>query len=363
MKFQSPSADLVLILVLGGVILYSGHKVYSSRKQLHADPNAPRESVFGEGWILLVGLILSLAGLVLLLHYEPKDLFWKVAYAGVTELGFAFVIAWAVGNLVEKKARREYNEFVEARTQALGQNVLYSLYDIRIPKETYKIIEDYIFKRPVIKIRQRIEWTIPDPSPNSDWILIKCIFDYDLKNVSDKRVKDYRVRFHISAPTVADHPADGDAGTKLVRIRNDVFDEEQIRTMNKAEADADGQVRYSHPISIGPDEVVPVRIVFFQHKRVKDADIFKHSCLCERTELTVRYNSAIYDFFAEPISPCEAFDSVFKNADHTGRYEALMTKPMLPKNGIYMWWDKKPATISEPGAGAPTSVAVQESPR
>jgi hypothetical protein len=360
MKFQWASADFLLIVGLIGLIGLIGHtayRLYVNRKQRNADLHPPPEHLFGEIWVLVVGLILSFSGLTLLFHYEPKYVFSKVVYAGVTEVGFAFVIAWAVGSFVEKRARREYNEFVEAKTQALSRNVLYSLYDIRIPKETFELIEEHIFNRPVIKTRQRIEWTIPDPSPNSDWILIKCIFDFDLKNVSDKKVKNYPLRFHISNPTVADHPAGAEAGTKLVRVRSVVFDEEQIRSMNKAEADSDGQIRYSHTISILPDEIVPVRIVFFQHKRVKDADIFKHSCLCERTELTVRYNSQVYDFFAEPISPCEAFDSVFKNVDHTGRYEALMAKPMLPKNGVYMWWDKKAAVTGQSVVEASTGDA------
>ncbi len=91
-------------------------------------------------WPLVVGLAFLFLGLAALLWGEPEEVWRKVVYAGISEIGFAFIIAWIVSIFVEQKARQEYTKEIMEREITLSKNIFNYLYSIRLPKSIFNSV-------------------------------------------------------------------------------------------------------------------------------------------------------------------------------------------------------------------------------
>lgn len=342
-----------IFIVVGFACVVVSISVINNEKLSRADlPDGDQRPGFWERyWTLILGVTLSILGIALLLHFDPKLLLLKVLYAGVTEIGFAFIIAWVVGLTVELGARKEYNEYIQSKERLLSRNVFSYLYNNRLPRVAFDQIETHVFKQPVIKTSQRIDYSFPSDTDNDGWILVKCIYDYEVENISDT-TQQYPLKFHISDPTAKDEPSGLSAKTVYFRIGEKEYSDKQISEMNGREPDKDGQIRYSTTLVLEPGEKQSVRAVCLMPKRVNDNLLFKHGVVCLQTDLVIRYDRSRYDVFVEAVSPHEHFTSFSANTDHTGCLEASFNEPMLPKHGVFVWWDSSKKEVPQVADGS-----------
>jgi len=291
-------------------------------------------------WLILVGLALILLGFGLTLFFDPNSFIEKLIYGFIVEVGFAFSIAWGVGRTVEKGARKEFNDYVQRSGRVLSQNVFGYLYSVNFPRSAFKVMEDHIFSQPIIKTRQVIEMELIDPEPDSEWVKMRCQFDYTLKNMADT-VINHPVRFHASKIAGMDEPPDHEIGLKSLTIGDDQIDPSRFEEIDRSAEDEVGQQKFVEEVVLGPKEEVRVRVTFIQHKRVNDNDLWQSNSVCEGFELNFRYNPDLFDLFLEPVHPSNKFKSDLgpTNGDNCRRVE--IEQALLPKNGVFMWWNRK----------------------
>ena len=108
--------------------------------------------------ILVIGILAVVLGLGLILWLKPQELLWKIVIGGVTELGFAAIIAWVVAFMLEKGARDDYDRYTQEKAKDISKNVFSYLYGVRLPRRAFDAIEEYIFREKVIKTEQKLNY-------------------------------------------------------------------------------------------------------------------------------------------------------------------------------------------------------------
>lgn len=299
-----------------------------------------------EHWPLIIGLLLTFTGLSALFWAEPKAVWLKVVYAGISEIGFAFIIAWIVGKSVEGQARKEYNGFIakrqdefreeiKAREIALSKNIFDYIYSVRLPKSVFEFVENHIFMEKIIKTRQVVEYQLDcNNGVNDDWLLMRVTLDYQLKNISSEPV-DYDILFY-SSEVVGEAVPEGYVGELEKLFVGEEIPSEKFSELDAAADDEIGQRRYKKNVRIGPDDTVDVRIVFSQPKRKRDNDLWQSLSVCESLQLSIRFDPKDVDVYLEPVHPGDSFDR--KEIEDHGLIYARVDRPLLPRNGFFIWW-------------------------
>lgn len=292
-------------------------------------------------WTIVSGLLLVGVGFATLLIVAADKLYVKLLIGVPIEVGFAFIIAWVVGLTVEREARRELSDHALAHSHTISENVFKYLYSVKLPRDVFNVVADYVFKEPVIKTRQLLEFELYPPADGSDWIKMRCSFDYTLKNISEQDI-DHPIKFHTSKVSGLNEPKDSSVGLASLIIGDRVIDKERFEEIDKAAPDDVGQQKYQEIERIPKNSELRVQITFYQHKRVNDNDLFQTNCVCEKTDIRVRFDPDVFNLFLEPVHPSNKFDSFIEpnhGADNCIR--AQINRPLLPKNGVFMWWNRK----------------------
>ncbi|MBY6153955.1 hypothetical protein KUV47_12090 [Vannielia litorea] len=293
-------------------------------------------------WHLSVGLILIVVGLLCIISFEKLTFLQKLLFGAITEIGFALMIAWVVGQTVERAAREELNFEALQNAKNIARNVFEYLYSVQLPRSLFQVVETFIFKVPVIKTKQFLEYELITPQAEAEWIKMRCYFDFTLKNISSDVVEDHPIRFHASKVSGFDEPDTPGVGMQSIIIGGRNVPAEEWGKMDDDAPDLPGQHKFVRKHTLQPGEEVRVEITFVQQKRVVDNDLWQSNCVCESFELRFKYDPEVFDAFLEPVHPAGAFDSDIPDAgDHCRRVR--FNQPLLPKNGVFMWWNRKDA--------------------
>lgn len=292
-------------------------------------------------WTAFVGAFLVFVGLWLSFGPEKLTFYQKLGFGFVIEIGFAFLIAWGIGLTVELSTKREYNKYVQDQGRLLSQNVFGYLYSVHFPRSAFDVISKYIFSEPIIKTKIRLECELQHSTIDLDWVKMHCTFDYTLKNLSDNPVVDHPIRFYTSKVSGMNEPNDPDVGLKSIMIGSKKISEDQFEALDKAADDEVGQQKFETKRTISAGEELRVRIAFTQHKRTNDNDLWQSNSICKNLELDFKYDSNEFDVFIEPIHPSNKFDTDQQLAGAKTCRMVTINEPLLPKNGVFMWWNGK----------------------
>jgi uncharacterized membrane protein (DUF485 family) len=298
-------------------------------------------------WTLVVGTVFIFLGLFLLLVFPPGTLLAKLFVGFVTEIGFALLIAWGVAAIVERGAREEYDRYTQEKALVISRNVFGYLYNVRFPRNVFSTIEEYVFKIPVIKTQQRLDYHLLEPEDSSGWMRMKCEFDYVLKNISD-HIVNHPIRFHVSEVSGASQPELGGVGLQSLVVGGEMIPSSMFPVLDKASQDHVGEKRYELVRSIPPDGELRVRVTFIQAKRVEDNDLWTSNSVCQNLELKFRYDPSVYNAFVIPVHPSNRFDTDIPPNGGSNCRTVTIDSALLPKNGVFMWWNLR--------QGAPGSV-------
>jgi hypothetical protein len=295
---------------------------------------------FRKYWTIIVGVLFVFVGLFFALHFHVETLGPKLLIGFVTEIGFALLIAWGVAHVIERGARKEYDNYTKEKAQIISQNVFGYLYSVKLPRSAFDVMEEHIFKAPIIKTEQKLEYELLDPEDDSGWIKMRCEFDYTLKNISDSVVK-HPVRFHASRVSVIGAPDIPGLGLQSLFIGPEEIPADKFPEIDLAAADDVGIQKYQVDREIQPNAELRVRVRFVQLKRVDDNDLYQTNTVTESFELKLRYNADMFDVFIEAVHPSSKFDGdIIQNGGRRCRTVSI-DQALLPKNGVFMWWNKK----------------------
>ncbi len=296
-----------------------------------------------QGIIVLVGgIVFILIGLTLILIFPPKTLLWKILFGGITEIGFAGVIAWCVAFIIEKSAREDYDRYTQEKARLISKNVFGFLYGVHLPKKVFAVLETHLFKPKVSKTSQKLEYELQLPDEiNSEWLKMRCEYDYVLQNLSDELIKNHPVKFYVSDPTDSSAPEMEGLGLQSLTIGDENVDKSDFDDLDKAAANGDGTRQYEKLVDILPNGSVRVRVTFFQAKRIMDNDLYQTSCITEDFELKLRYDPAAFDVYIEPVHAVSKFNRDIPAHDGSHCRTVSIDTTLLPGNGVFMWWKYK----------------------
>lgn len=282
-------------------------------------------------WTLIVGILFIVVGLILVLAQEKIEFWEKLTYGAVTEIGFAFTIAWVVGQSVEISAKREYNHYLQKQEKSLSQNVLRYLFDVDLSKSVFKVVVDHVLSVPIIKTNQKVEIDLLPLTDNDEWLAMRVRFDYRLKNISDSPVQ-WPIKFHTSRPEGIHHPSIDGEGINHIQVNGIAITLDQITE----EPEATGVSSFYFPQTIGAGEEIEVAIEFTQPKRVSDNDLFRTYNTCEALELIIRFDMSCLNVHTALLHPRSDWSN-FSNSN--GVIRARISEPLLPANGYFIWWN------------------------
>ncbi|MEM7472176.1 MAG: hypothetical protein AAF340_12565 [Pseudomonadota bacterium] len=300
-------------------------------------------SWFKSIWALLFGVFCVLVGLWLISSYEKLTFMQKMLFGGVTEVGFAFVIAWVVGQTFEKAAKAEYNEYIQKQEKSLSQNILMYLFDVDLTKGVFQVVSESVLSNPIVKKKQIVEYSIIEEHTGTDWITVNCFFDYTLRNISNSDVfRD--IRFHFAEPRSVgelEQQALTGLGLRSLEVGGSVYEKTKFSELVDHESAGVGQNCYSVRKKIASGEDLRVRVSFCQLKRSTDKEIWTTYDTCEALEVTFRCNSANYECSIEALHPSRRFDTLSPSSPPEGILRATSSTPLLPANGFVLWWERR----------------------
>ncbi|WP_210093584.1 hypothetical protein [Ruegeria sp. HKCCSP346] len=294
-------------------------------------------------WPLAVGFLVSFLGLFLLLKYEPSTLFWKVVYAGITELGFAFVIAWIVLATLEVRARDAHEKEVMERREEfegellnrekiLNKNIFDYIYSVRLPKDIFLSIEKNIFQSPFVKDYQRIDYHFEEVKKG--WVLIRGEFEYEIRNVSREK-KPFDIKFYIEKELGDAPPPFVQKGFYKVIVDGEHLSTEDIQAADEEAEDTVEYTNFKLVKKLSPDQTMKVVLGFHLRKRTTDSEIWQSLDTCSHLDVKISYDPREFDLHVTTIHPNDEFTAVDKD-DYGVRVE--MSEPLLRGNGVYLWW-------------------------
>lgn len=300
-------------------------------------------SWFRSGWALVVGVSFVGVGLALISSAEKLTFLQKMLFGGLTEIGFAFVIAWVVGQTFERAAKAEYNEYIQEQEKALSQNILRFLFNVDHTKSVFKVVTDHVLSKPLIKDKQLVDYSIVEEHVDTDWLTINCFFDYTLRNISNKDV-DKDIRFHFADSDLPKELSGIDTlalGLLTLEIGEEKYDPSQFPDLVDKGSGAAGQLCYSVRRTIKQGETLRVRISLGQLKHATDSETWTTYDTCEELEVNFRYDSTKFNASVEALHPSREFASLQPPTGASGILRARISEPLLPANGFVPWWERQ----------------------
>jgi hypothetical protein len=300
---------------------------------------------FQNNWACLAGVTFIFLGLTAILVFKPVDLAPKILLGVLTEVGFALLIAWCVATVIEKGARQENDRYTLEKAQLISRNVFAYLYSVHFPKSAFSVLQDYVFSAPIIKVYQKLDYELLNPSDASGWVKMRCEFDYTLRNLSDKPI-EHPIRFYTSAVSGGKAPELPGVGLQSLVIGSRVIDPSRFPEIDKASPDDVGEKKYEVVETLLPNVNLRVRVTFVQVKKIEDNDLWLSNSVCEGLELKFRYDPKVYDLYMKPVHPSDTFDTDIKPTDGDRCWTVGVSRTLLPKNGVFMWWSKREQNLA-----------------
>lgn len=314
----------------------------------HAKPDAIQAIIHAPKWPLVLGSILVLSGLlVLFVGAEAMPLWRKLLGALISELGFAFFIAFVLHATLEYHAREESEKQV-------SRGILSYIYRADLDNKLFFATEEHIFRAKFYRRSLDVEYEFL--AKKDDRFLVKHTLTYIIENISQS-TETYEIKTYVEK---ADYVAPNErvdptilTGLQRLTIDGKPLTPEQIKAADDRLIDDDDFERCSHPITLNPGEKRRIQAVHIVEKYAQDSELWRSLLPCSDLTFRVRWNK---DFNikvrAQAVHPFDAFDSL--DIDENS-LNANLAKPFFPQNGVYFWWGPKGNELLTPALEQPNS--------
>jgi hypothetical protein len=344
--------SIFIVCVIGVIWIY----VVSKQKKMNMDKSF---SLRTENWPFWVGISLIILGLYLSLIDDHATFMNKFVLGGITELGFALVIAHVIILTVDKSEKAELRQDINIARHALElerkQNdkrissklYLSSILDVDLPENISHEFEKYILSSKLLKREQIIQYKI---EPLGNFTKFTQILEGLYENV-------YRNDYSFQMP-FRNYDKDVDLEIKfpnetfgilsLTISYNEFRHDEDTIILNWSPKDKskegdfvfeDDEVRLRNPILLRPSERVRVRIERTMVKFAKDNEIFNHTFFSENQLMDVFYDKNEYFVAYRCIHPRS--DDCMQVHRGTIKDSISFGYPFLPGNGVVVWWKRR----------------------
>jgi hypothetical protein len=288
-------------------------------------------------WPLVYGTILILTGIIVLFAGTDISIARKLFGALISELGFAFFIAFIIGITIEIKTHAE-------RDRQMSRGIISYIYGVNLDNELFLTTEEYVFKTPFYREDLEINYTFLRRRDGK--FLLKYTIGYIVTNVG-RHANDYAVHTFVEKEQKNNGERTAfpeiELGLQKIIIDGTELTADEITTARDAVADSRDYMQSSHTINIPPGESRRILGVHLMEKWERDAELWQSVNPCSGVSLVVNWAEDFnLDVKAGAVHaantgnhPRNGFDS--KSYDSNSLRAALI-RPLFPFNGVYMWW-------------------------
>jgi hypothetical protein len=284
-------------------------------------------------WPLIYGGFLILCGIFVLFVGSDVSIIRKLVGALITELGFAFFIAFVIGVSIELRAKVEHDK-------QISKGLLSYIYGVNLDDDMFISTEDYVFSTPVFRRDLTVSYDFVQHRGNK--ILLKYTLSYLVENVSRNPI-DYDVHTFVEQPADLEEDT-GDFDNVDIGLQSITIDGAQVRDtdIEKAKikiADDKDFKQSSYTIKMQPGEKRRIMVVHLIEKCDRDSELWRSLSPCAGLTLIVNWSSQIpMEVRAAPVHPSNHFDSMVRDANSI---TASLYRPFFPHNGVYFWWSPR----------------------
>jgi hypothetical protein len=299
---------------------------------------------------VLIGTILVIGGA--LLDLSPKEFtvlgfqFAEVEPVSLIlkELGVAFLIAFVISIVIEKKAREERDRLARTQMHRVQKNVLEAVYARKIPDDYFKYIETHLLQQTFYCANLFVKYALALRDDGS--AQVTCTTSYDVTNNSYDKAP-FTVRSTVEKP-----------------FRFDLFDEVTLKRLSVLDlkegnvtealkeklverAVTGEQIGYRYPFELNPGETYTVGIENSWRAQGDAYEFWRAPAPADGIRYQVLASAEDFDVRVVPIHPVAPRRIAGGAGDDLQGWE--ISSPLTPDQGFLVMWSAKQRA---PGAPA-----------
>jgi hypothetical protein len=339
------SAILVYAAVQGKGTFFTpskeaGDAVDERASILHELSDAPK-------WPLVYGAFFILCGILILFVGTEASVLRKLVGALITELGFAFFIAFVIGVSIELRAKVEHDK-------QISKGLLSYIYGVSLDDDMFISTEEYVFRTPVFRRDLTVSYDFL--KMQDDKVLLKYTLSYLVENVSRNPI-DYDVHTFVEEPAeLCESPPafqTVEIGLQSITIDGAALKKTEVEKAKSVKEENQDFRESSHSIRMQPGERRRIMTVHLIEKCARDSELWRSLSACAGLTLIINWSEQIpMEVRAAAVHPANKFDSLVRDANSI---TASLYRPFFPHNGVYFWWSPKVAKPDHSEGAGPIS--------
>ena len=306
------------------------------------------------GWPLYLGSALIALGVGLGIAADHSNIWQKIGFAGITELGFAFLIAHVIVVVVDRREKREFSDFVKgehkktkadleiAERRLATRAVLSHLLATDLPASITDELEEYILSSKVLKRHQRLTFDLRTLGKyaalhfeaealfentrreNLDWRPPYASFGEEMAT-SHFRKKLPEEIFGLTSYTIS-------------MKRREYQEFELVYDMSSPDTRL---TTLAEKYTLRPGDQVRLMVSERKPRFQIDNEIFTNFSFCEKMEVYLKYKESDFEVGYRAIHPKS---KVLHTEPHFNEGKKLVLDiPFMPSNGMLIWWKARGA--------------------
>ncbi|MFC3629200.1 hypothetical protein ACFOM8_07040 [Paracoccus angustae] len=291
--------------------------------------------------VLFLGLLLTLPGISLAIAVDSPKLITKLIIAFITEMGFAFIIAWVIICTVDEREKKKHNEQVELDKRRMASRLyLNTVLDLDLPSSVTEELQMYIAGSKLLKKYQKVILIL---EKCGSYCKMTQIFEVVYVNVGRATVQwcptfdSYDNRVSEIEEKNPGHPW-GFNEVKIEKRKSgtDIWVDISPEDINKLAPEA--EIKLSREVDIGPQDEIRVFIEQTCSKFASDNELFTNKALTDSLSLEVSYDRSEFEVSYRAVHPREDFSELKRSG---GSDRIQFSHPFLPSHGFVVWWRPK----------------------
>lgn len=312
------------------------------------------------GQILTVALFLMVPGIILAVLAESPSLWEKLVIALVTELGFAFFIAWVIISTVDEREKDKAIERVNSQADRLemerkiserrlnSKMYLSHVLGLDLPTVVSEELHEYISTTKLLKREQLIKYKLRPCGRFTELIqILDAVFEnVDLDNFIFRSPFNSYDNANFDIMNEFPNITWGVRGVSVYLRKKGENHWKEVYKFDRSRNDRAGQTATlvgdtdlgELEVTMGPGDRLRYHVEYATAKYAADNEIFTTVSLCENISADIQYDKNIYEVDFRSLHPRE--NSAEKIEGDIG--DTLnFNYPFLPSHGFVVWWRKK----------------------
>jgi hypothetical protein len=255
----------------------------------------------------------------------------------VRELGFALLIAAAISLTVEVAAKREYRRDVRRYTEEIKRDVFGAVFGTRQPREIVDDVMELMLQPTFIRrdhsVRLEFDRLVAGSGTTIPYIVIRFRRSYTAKNTTGRQQR-LSVRFQVVEPPFEGRPADT---VDAVHVNGRSLAAKWTSEVKRGDRESTVlQSSYEHEELVEAHGEVSVVVHSTLYRDWDDNELTWSSASSEGLTFSLKLLREIKRFGVVAIHQKEA--KLLSKNEGTHEYEYCIPGPVLPYQGMYLWW-------------------------